>query len=102
MKTKTNSGIASEEFRPAKDGEVIIAVLQRGWIVVGKYAQDGSTGTLTEAKVIRRWGTQHGLGELAIKGPLSDTILDPCPPVKFHIREAVFFMMVNPEVWRGK
>jgi len=32
---------------------------------------------------IRKWGTTVGLGELAIRGPLVDTILDPCGVVSF-------------------
>ena len=88
------------DFRLAAEGEQIIVVLQRGWVVVGTYSQSGETSTISNAKIIRRWGTTKGLGELAEKGPLPNTVLDSCPPVRFHVREAVFAMEVNDDAWR--
>lgn len=76
----------------ANDGQWVIAVLQRGWVVVGRYQQMGLIGRLSDAAVVRRWGTAEGLGELARKGPLEDTILDSCPPVTFCAQEAVMIM----------
>ena len=54
-----------------------ILVLQRGWVAIGRHTitSDG-THVLTASKVIRRWGTSHGLGQLALTGPTSDTRLD--------------------------
>ena len=83
----------------APNGKKVIAVLQRGWVVCGDYSQRGDIATLSEAAVVRVWGTSNGLGELAEKGPLEGTILDPCPPVSFHIREAVFVMECS-DAWR--
>lgn len=84
----------------AENGSKVIAVLQRGWVVVGDYSQHGDVGRLENASVVRRWGTSLGLGELASKGPLRNTVLDPCPPVTFHAREAVMIMEVNADAWR--
>ena len=86
--------------RLAPEGEIRIAALQRGHVVVGKYSQSGEIGRLENASVVRRWGTSKGLGELAQKGPLSNTVLDSCPPVSFHAREVVFLMEVNKDAWR--
>lgn len=61
-----------------------ICILQRGWIFVGDFSQDGPNCKLTNASCIRIWGTTKGIGELAIKGPLKDTELDPVPFVEFH------------------
>lgn len=61
-----------------------IVILQRGWVVVGRWHRDGDDVTLTSASVIRRWGTSKGLGEL-VNGPLSGTTLDPAGTVRFHI-----------------
>lgn len=61
-----------------------IVVLQRGWIVVGDVSKDGPMLRITDASVIRRWGTQRGLGQLAQTGPTKDTILDPCGTVEAH------------------
>lgn len=62
-----------------------IFVLHRGWVVIGRVAKTTSTEILiTDASVIRRWGTTRGLGEIAATGPTSQTILDPCPPIRVH------------------
>jgi len=61
-----------------------IVILNRGWVVVGNYSEKGDECTLTNASVIRVWGTTKGIGELAENGPTSNTKLDPCPNVHFH------------------
>lgn len=89
-----------EECRLAGEGSLVIAVLQRGWVVAGRYSQTGDTARLTDASVVRRWGTSKGLGELAASGPLENTRLDSCPPVTFHVREAVMIMEGDENAWR--
>jgi hypothetical protein len=63
--------------------DVRIVILQRGWVAVGRFSKSGSDCVLEKASVIRKWGTEKGLGEL-ISGPLSNTILDPCGTMDFH------------------
>ena len=70
-----------------------IVVLQRGWVVVGKYSKDGEYGVLENAAVIRRWGTSKGLPEI-VDGPLKDTVLDKSSaPIRFH--ELTSIMMLD-------
>ncbi len=61
-----------------------IVIAQRGWVFVGGYAEDGDEVTLTNAKVVRQWGTTKGLGELALNGPTSKTVLDDAGVVRMH------------------
>lgn len=85
------------------DGGIRICILQRGWVVVGKYSQIGSECKLTDANVIRVWGTTKGLGELAINGPIPEkTKLDPCPDVYFHELVGVFQMQCEASKWQGE
>lgn len=85
------------------DGGVRICVLQRGWVVVGKFSQDGSECKLTDASIIRTWGTTKGLGELGLNGPVSGkTILDTCPDVTFHELVGVFQIHCVGEKWANK
>lgn len=72
--------LAKKNIKPSKKQ---IVVLNRGWVVVGDYSEKGDDCTLTDASVIRKWGTTKGLGELAENGPLADTALDACPNVHF-------------------
>lgn len=94
-------------IRLAPDGDIVIAVLQRGHVAVGRYSQKGMICRLKNAAIIRRWGTSKGLGELAQKGCLDEsapngpTVLDLCPDISFHARECIFLMDVNQNAWRN-
>jgi hypothetical protein len=83
-------------------GAIRIVILQRGWVMVGRFSQSGSECTLDNASVIRVWGTTRGLGELAINGPLSGTKLDPCPTVKFHELTVIATINCVEEKWKSK
>jgi len=64
--------------------EIRIIILQRGWIYIGEYYQDGDNCRLEKAKVIRRWGTTRSIGQLAIEGKQEGTVLDEAGTVRFH------------------
>lgn len=81
------------------DGSVRICVLQRGWVVVGKFTQRGSECRLTNASVVRTWGTTKGLGEIAQEGPTSKTVLDKTPDVVFHELVGVFQIICKADKW---
>ncbi len=63
-------------------GEKRIIVADRGWVFVGDCIDndDGSV-TINNAKNIRRWGTDRGLGQL-VNGPLENTVTDDYGTVK--------------------
>ena len=63
-----------------------IAILDRGFVFVGNVAIEGDWLLITDAQNVRRWGTSRGLGELAAKGPLKDTVLDPAGAVRVPVR----------------
>jgi hypothetical protein len=77
-----------------------IVILNRGWVVIGDYSEKGDDCTLTNAFVIRKWGTTNGLGELAEKGKLADTILDSTPNVHFNKLTMVARIDVNESAWK--
>jgi len=79
-----------------------IVILQRGWVVVGDYSVVKDECVLTEAAVIRTWGTTKGLGELAESGPLTNTKIDRCPDMRFHPMTVIARMDVNDASWSGK
>lgn len=82
------------------ESPVRIVVLQRGWVVVGYYAEDGDRVTVSNASVIRRWGTTRGLGEL-VSGPTSETVLDPVGTVEAHRLGVVLTVACGAESWAG-
>lgn len=76
-----------------------IVILQRGWVFVGDMKRVGHECELTNASCVRRWGTTNGLGELAEKGPLKDTVLDKCPTVRFNYLTVVGQIECNEKNW---
>lgn len=77
-----------------------IMVLQRGWIVIGDVSQCGPTVTISDASVIRRWGTEKGLGEIAEGGPTSETRLDPIGTIQVHQLAVVMAVDVEAKKWK--
>ena len=78
--------------------EVRIVVLQRGWIVVGRWSQDGDEVVVLNASVVRFWGTTRGLGEL-VAGPTKTTKLDPAGTVRANAAAVVLTIDVDAEAW---
>lgn len=77
-----------------------ICVLHQGWVLVGILEKDGDEYLLINAKVVRRWGTKEGLGELAMKGPQSETILEKTPLVKFNKSQLIFTISCDESKWK--
>ena len=80
--------------------DIRFVVLQRGWVLVGRYSEKGDRGYLDGASVIRKWGTSKGLGEL-VNGPLTTgqyapTVLDKCNgQVEFLLDTTILMLKVN-------
>ncbi|GAC1513432.1 MAG: hypothetical protein NVS1B16_05640 [Pseudarthrobacter sp.] len=94
--------IEGVEYRKAAEpeGDIRIVILQRGWIYVGSYSQEGDECMLTNAACIRIWGTTKGLTELC-EGPTSKTILDKTRyPVRFHRLTVVADLGVKESEWK--
>ena len=65
------------ETPEAEDGSRFqIAVLDRGFVYVGRVAIDKDWIIIRNARNIRYWGTTKGLGQLALEGPQGGTKLD--------------------------
>lgn len=83
------------------DGDVKIVILQRGWTMIGRFEREGNDCKLHNASVIRKWGTTQGIGELALKGKLADTILDKCHGVvEFDYLTVVAMITCKEDLWK--
>ena len=83
---------------PAESAKRIV-VLQRGWVVVGDVRHEGPYLIVTDASVVRIWGTTKGLGEIAADGPTSKTVLDPCGTVRAHELAVVMTIDCDAAKW---
>jgi hypothetical protein len=81
----------------SSDSPIKIVILQRGWVVVGRFSQEGHNCKLDNAAVIRKWGTTKGLPEIALDGPTKNTVLDKLlsMPIRFH--ELTVIAMIDCE-----
>jgi hypothetical protein len=78
-----------------------IVVLQRGWVVVGRFTQLASECVLEDGAVIRIWGTKNGLAELA-DGPKKTTVLDKSKyPIRYHEMTAVLSIDCEDSEWEA-
>ena len=77
---------------------VRIVIAQCGWVFVGRWEEDGERVTLHNARVIRRWGTTKGLGELCV-GPTSSTVFDPAGTVELHVLGVVASLACDEAGW---
>ena len=68
-----------------------IVVLDRGFVYVGNVVIDGDFAIIKNAKNIRYWGTNNGLGEL-VNGPLAETKLDSIGVVRAPMRAVIHFV----------
>jgi len=92
------------EYVPKKenDSKIKIVILQRGWIMIGRFERNGSDCKLHEASVIRVWGTSKGLGEL-YNGPLKGTKLEKCHGVvEFDYLTVVASINVSEGEWENE
>lgn len=86
---------------PEYNGEYKIVILQRGWVMIGKFERNANECKLHNASVIRTWGTTKGLGEIAKNGPTKNTILDKCYGlVEFDYLTVVATVSVEESVWQ--
>lgn len=65
----------------------------------GRFERDGDMITLTDAQVVRVWGTTRGLGEIAAGGPTAATKLDPAGTVTCHVLTTVAMLDCDPGRW---
>jgi hypothetical protein len=79
-----------------------IVVADRGFVYIGKMAWDGEFAIIEDAKNVRYWGTTKGLGELALNGPLSKTILDPVGTVRIPCRAVISIIDTDETKWSSK
>lgn len=96
--------IDDTEYYPVKgnaSSDIRICILQRGWVMVGRYSKNGSEITLDGGSVIRIWGTTKGLGELAFDGPTSSTKLDPIPQTNWHELTEIATVKCKEDKWKN-
>lgn len=85
------------------DGEIKIGVLDRGFVVVGRWKLHTDLAyhwRISPCRIIRVWGTSNGLTELCA-GPIrGKTILDPVSHETIPFRFVGRIIDASEEGWR--
>ena len=76
-----------------------IIVLDRGFVYVGTLITGEKFLTIDKARNVRRWGTERGLGQLALEGPQLNTKLDDCDTVRAPMSELKHFIICEESRW---
>ena len=84
-----------------------IIVLDKGFVHIGElhfYVSELGTEwiKIENCYNIRHYGTKEGLGQLALKGPTSETILDLFGTVHAPAHSLIFFINTKEELWNLK
>ncbi len=79
-----------------------IVIAERGWAFVGRVSREADQVVITDASVIRNWGTTKGIGQLAQHGPQAETVLDACPTVEIHVLAVVAQIACDEAAWSAQ
>lgn len=83
-----------------------IVVIQSGFVYVGQvdYLTEGGITwvRISGARNIRVWGTTKGLGQLAMSGPTTTTMIDVAGTVYVPLHAVLHLMDVVNKKWAGK
>jgi hypothetical protein len=84
----------------AKDIQIV--VVEGGWVLVGiaKLSVRQQAIELTNAHVVRRWGTTKGLGEIALSGPTKQTVLDKLGVAFVQLKQVRFTIPCDETKWK--
>lgn len=83
-------------------GRLCIAILDRGWVFVGRVTEQPSAVRIEGADCVRRWGTERGIGQLALNGPTRETKLDPAGTVTVPRTSVVALIDAAEASWPGR
>jgi len=86
------------ETKQILEGFAII-VCDRGFVYVGDVRMDDSFAIVSNARNIRYWGTERGLGQLALEGPTDKTRLDAVGTVRVPARAIINIIDTEAVKW---
>jgi len=89
------------DSQPTVTGDIQIVVADRSWNFIGRTTHNGDGSiTIKNAQVIRRWGTSKGLGQLALEGKQSNTVLDDSGTVTIPAHAVVAVFDTDASKWQ--
>jgi len=85
-------------MRADTQGPIKIAVLERGFVYIGRVDQVDGEIVIRGARSLIRWGTSKHLGEL-YSGPLPNTRLGAACTVRARLQQLIHVIEVDEHAW---
>ncbi len=83
-----------------KKDPVMMVILQRGWVFVGRFSQKGNRCTLRNGVNYRYQGSGSGFGFVAKYGPTANCKIDKCElPVSYNELTEVARLECDEVIW---
>jgi hypothetical protein len=76
-----------------------ILVVEAGWVLVGEPFVGEKNIELQRAHVVRVWGTDKGIGQLALNGPTETTVLDKLGVAYVERSHLHFMIECDDKAW---
>ena len=76
-----------------------IVIADRGFVYIGAVEHDGEWCRMTNARIIRKWGTANGIGQLALEGPQSETVLDNVGSIQIPSHAVISMIDTEASKW---
>jgi hypothetical protein len=77
----------------------MIAVLDRGFVYVGDVEYNEKGCFIRNPRNLRGWGTDKGLGHLALSGPTKNTVLDKITDIYVPLHGVMHLIDTKKELW---
>ena len=90
----------STEQKPAP---LRILVIESAFVMVGRVSMsfmEDDVVAKDRCAIVRSWGTDKGLGQIAYGGPTSNTALDPQPRTVVNRKKWIYAIDCNEDAWK--
>lgn len=98
---KKIAAIFNQTNSAPEDHGLCLVVADRGHVWVGDVTTGENFAIVQNARIVRRWGTENGINELANNGPAESTRLDAeADVVKVAMKAIIALIPCREESWK--
>jgi len=100
--THRSEAVARPADTPDIDHGFCLVVADRGHVWVGNARDEGDYTIVTDARIVRRFGTDRGLNQIANEGPTAKTIVGAPATLKVARWAIIAIIPCEASAWNGK
>ena len=80
--------------------KICIVLMKDRFVSVGVFSETETHVILDNAAVVRYWGTERGLGQIAADGPTKNTVLDKTPRESIPKHAIIKMIDCDVKAWK--